>query len=184
MYLPTTLVLLLLAYEAPLGYAFEFAPHRSFVRATERLHGIAKRGSAGFARDLRLAMRGLNLQQDVVQNPMQADKVYCVRPDSFNEAARNETGTSPATGAGGGTAAGTATGTSGPAASSAVPTSAFKLVQSYVCGCSYFLIFLITKLCAHRLDRVSSMDGRSGICQTRQTVRLSVYFVYPLMFYV
>ena len=141
MRLPTTLVLLLLAYESANVAAFEFAPHRSFVRATEHLHGIAKRGSAGFARDLRLAMRGLGLQQDVVQNPMQADKVYCVRPESANDAVRNgDNGTSPATataGGNGGSGTGSATRTNG-ATATAVPSSAFNLVQSYVCAALYF----------------------------------------------
>lgn len=140
MRLPATLVLLVLAYDAAPASALEFPAHRSIARATERLHGFAKRGSAGLARDLRVAIRGLNLQQDVVQNPMQADKVYCVRPDTLsnNAAATNATGTSPANqangGGSGGTAAGSATRTNGASATpaTAVPTSAFKLVQTYV----------------------------------------------------
>ena len=139
MHLPLSLLFFVLAsYDTVTPAYAGFSPHRSIARATEKLHKFAKRNSAGLARDIRVAFNGLSTR-DVGQNPMQADRVYCVRPDVLANFGGNATATSPAqvngsVAAGGSIATrtnGFGTGTSlSPGAPK--PTSAFSLVQSYV----------------------------------------------------
>ncbi|KLO20225.1 glycoside hydrolase family 16 protein [Schizopora paradoxa] len=117
-------VLLFVVGQTTLASA-EFAPHRSVLRATERLHEYAKRRSAGLARDLRVVFQGLK-EQDSVQGD--SNRVYCVRPDDpFS--AFNGSSTSPATASPG------ASGTS----QAAVPTftSAYSVVEKHS-GSNFF----------------------------------------------
>jgi len=103
----------------------EFALHHSLLRATEQLHNYAKRQSAGLARDLRVVLQGLKIQDLSVQGDSQ--RVYCVRPDD-PFAALHGNSTSPATATpkpGGGSPSGTSQ------AGMPTFTSAFTMVEQH-----------------------------------------------------
>ena len=134
--LDTTLLALALANTLvdPVDAMPVHAAKRHLRRATDGFHNTALRHSAGLARDLRIAFRGLGTGSAslvAVSNSTGGGPAYCVPvPDGTNQSNTNKTHTHAPPGATSSTNNGpSATGTSAPTSTA---QSNFQLAQSYV----------------------------------------------------
>lgn len=141
-----TTLLITLAQISQSDAAFE--PRHALSRASERLHKFAKRRwhGKGLARDLRVALRGLNGEKQFAVDAAGSapGKMICARPDSQGVLGSGiATATSPAThpSSSGGTSTSTMLGSvtsistknvDSPTPPPPVPSSAYTLVESHV----------------------------------------------------
>ncbi|TFY66209.1 hypothetical protein EVG20_g4882 [Dentipellis fragilis] len=140
MHLPTTLLLLVLSQGFPVDA--QFSAGHIVKRTADRFHTVALKHSAGLARDIRTAFKGMLVAQPPVRVSVGITKPYCVSSKSGGvhsgfQPATNGTNSNPSPTTSGKPGKPTGTSTSSGASPSSTFTSDWKLVQSYA-GNSFF----------------------------------------------